>query len=40
LAALIKDRDAPNLPLGNVRMSLEQGQCLCACALRLLNEAE
>jgi len=40
LAALIKDRDAPSLPVGNIRMSLERGECPCRVCLRLLSEAE
>ena len=35
LAALIKDRDAPSLPVGNIKLSLERGQCACACVLRV-----
>jgi hypothetical protein len=37
LAALIKDRDCPNLPADNIRLTLERGECPCRAALRLLQ---
>jgi hypothetical protein len=37
LAALIKDRDCPVLPVENIRMTLERGECPCRAALRLLQ---
>jgi hypothetical protein len=39
LAALIKDRDAPNQPLDAIKNTLIRGECLCKATLRLLNES-
>jgi hypothetical protein len=38
LAALIKDRDAPNQPLDSIKNTLTRGECLCKATLRLLND--
>jgi hypothetical protein len=39
LAALIKDRDAPNQPLEAIKNTLTRGDCPCRAALRLINES-
>jgi hypothetical protein len=38
LAALIKDRDCPNLPADNIKLTLARGECSCRAALRLLAD--